>query len=99
MELVNTLFKLEFTQKLVKGPKLSKLTVLPDTRKLHSLIYASNKNVINFRYFLCCCDKCMHGSECTNNICPDAWQGYKYVQEMQGTHKPEQVELEQSPDM
>ena len=89
----------EFTQKLVRRPNVSKLTALPDTRKLHSLINASNKNIINFRYCLCCCDGCMHGGECTNNICPDAWQGLQYVQEMQGTHTPEKVELEQSPDM
>ena len=48
MVCVNTLFKLLNSQKkLVNRPKVSKLTALPEPRKLHSLINASDKNVIN----------------------------------------------------
>ena len=66
----------QYTPKLPKRPKVPNLAPIPDTRKLHSLVTAANRNVINYKYFLCCCDGCMHGGECTNNICPEAWKAF-----------------------
>ena len=69
----------EFTQKLASHPNTGKLPGLPDTRKLHSMINASNKNVMNICQFLCCCDPCMHdGSECLNNVCPSDWEAFNF---------------------
>ena len=66
----------QYTPKLPKRPKVPNLAPIPDTRKLHSLVTAANRTVINYKYFLCCCDGCMHGGECTNNICPEAWKAF-----------------------
>ena len=69
----------EFTQKLASHPNTGKWPGLPNTRKLHSMINASNKNVMNIHHFLCCCDPCMHdGSECLNNVCPSDWEAFNF---------------------
>ena len=70
----------EFTQKLASHPKTGTWPGLPDTRKLHSMINASNRNVMNICCFLCCCDPCMHdGSECLNNVCPSDWYAFNFA--------------------
>ena len=70
----------EFTQKFASHPRTGTWPGLPDTRKLHSMINASNKNVMNIWHFLCCCDPCMHdGSECLNTVCPNDWYAYNFA--------------------
>ena len=70
----------EFTQKLASHPKIGTWPGLPDTRKLHSMINASNRNVMNICHFLCCCDPCMHEeSECLNNVYPSDWYAFNFA--------------------
>ena len=67
----------EFTPKIPNRPNTSKWTSVPDTRKIHSITNVANKNVINIKKFLCCCNSCIHGDgPCTNQVCPHIWQSF-----------------------
>ena len=71
------LHSFEFTSKLKSRPNTSKWTIVPDTRKIHSLTNVVGTSVINIKNLLCCCCGCMHGgTECQNKICPAPWKGY-----------------------
>ena len=51
---------------------------VPNTHKFHST-GNTNINDVYLRTFMCCCVGCFHGEgSCSNNVCPDEWQGYSF---------------------
>ena len=81
----------EMHPKIKKRPNTQKWTALPDTRKIHSVCTGDSKDVLNFRYFACCCDNCMHGSgPCSNTICPEPWKGFDLLKKKPSAPKMSQ---------
>ena len=51
---------------------------VPNTCKFRSIGNTNTKDVY-LRNFTCCCVGCLHGDEpCSNDVCPDEWQGYSF---------------------